>query len=88
MSVVDASTGSSAGVSLDIGGTLTPYVFVPSSGSYEQVLSTQSIPVSDDLEVDFVRLPAKSKFDMGLVVLGNRGSTGCRMRLQGEDSLA
>ncbi len=74
VSVVDASTGSSAGVSLDVGGTLTPYVFVPSPGSYEQVLSTQSIQVSDDLEVDFVRLPAKSTFDMGLVVQDAAGN--------------
>ena len=43
VSIVDASTGSSSGVSLELGGSLTPYVFVPSSGSYERVLSTQSI---------------------------------------------
>jgi hypothetical protein len=74
VSIVDASTGSSAGVSLEVGGTLTPYVFVPSSSSYEQVLSTQSIPVTDDLRVDFVRLPAKSSFDMGLVVQDAAGN--------------
>ena len=74
VSIVDASTGSSAGVSLEVGGTLTPYVFVPSSSSYEQVLSTQSIPVTEDLAVDFVRLPAKSQFDMGLVVLDAAGN--------------
>ena len=49
VSIVDASTGSSAGVSLEVGGTLTPYVFVPSSSDYQQVLSTQSIPVTEDL---------------------------------------
>ena len=74
VSIVDASTGSSAGVSLEIGGTLTPYVFVPSSSNYEQVLSTQSIPVSEGLQVDFVRLPAKAQFDMGLVVLDAAGN--------------
>ena len=68
VSTVDLTTGSSAGVSLEVGGTLTPYVFVPSSNGYEQVLSTQSIPVTDDLQVDFVRLPTKTQFDMGLVV--------------------
>ena len=68
VSIVDAGTGSSAGVSVEVGGTLTPYVFVPGSGSYEQVLSTQSIPVTEDLAVDFVRLPKKTQFDMGLVV--------------------
>lgn len=74
VSIVDASTGSSAGVSLEIGGTLTPYVFVPSSSSYERVLSTQSIAVSEDLQVDFVRLPAKSRFDIGLVVQDAAGN--------------
>ena len=74
VSIVDASTGSSAGVSLEVGGTLTPYVFVPSSGNYEQVLSTQSIRVTEDLRVDFVRMPAKSQFDMGLVVQDAAGN--------------
>jgi hypothetical protein len=74
VSIVDASTGSSAGVSIEVGGTLTPYVFVPSSSSYEQVLSTQSIEVSEALEVDFVRLPAKTAFDMGLVVQDAAGN--------------
>ena len=74
MSIVDASTGSSAGVSLQVGGTLTPYVFVPSSGNYQQVLSTQSIKVSADLQVGFVRMPSKSQFDMGLVVLDAAGN--------------
>ncbi len=74
VSIVDASTGSSAGVSIEVGGTLTPYVFVPSSGSYEQVLSTQSIPVTEDLRVDFVRLPSKTPFDMGLVVQDAAGN--------------
>ena len=74
VSIVDASTGSSAGVSIEVGGTLTPYVFVPSSSSYEQVLSTQSIAVSETLEVDFVRLPAKTPFDMGLVVQDAAGN--------------
>ena len=74
VSIVDASTGSSAGVSIEVGGTLTPYVFVPSSSSYEQVLSTQSIEVSEALEVDFVRMAAKTPFDMGLVVQDAAGN--------------
>jgi len=68
VSTVDASTGSSAGVSLEVGGRLTPYVFVPGSAGYEQVLSTQSIPVSEDLRVDFVGLAKNTQFDIGLVV--------------------
>jgi hypothetical protein len=74
VSIVDASTGSSAGVSLEVGGTLTPYVFVPASGSYQQVLSNRSIPVSEGLRVDFLRLPGKSQFDMGLVVQDAAGN--------------
>jgi len=74
VSIVDASTGSSAGVSLEVGGTLTPYVFVPASGSYQQVLSNRSIPVSEDLRVDFLRLPGKTQFDMGLVVQDAAGN--------------
>ena len=74
VSIVDASTGSSAGVSLQVGGTLTPYVCVPSSSNYEQVLSTQSIRVTEDLRVDFARMPAKSQFDMGLVVQDAAGN--------------
>ena len=74
VSIVDASTGSSAGVSLEVGGRLTPYVFVPGSGGYEQVLSTQSIPVTDNLSVDFVGLPKNTQFDMGLVVQDAAGS--------------
>ena len=74
VSTVDASTGSSAGVSLAIGGRLTPYVFVPGSGGYQQVLSTQSIKVTDDLRVDFVGLPKDTQFDMGLVVQDAAGN--------------
>ena len=64
----DVQTGSSAGISLEVGGTLTPYVFVPSSGGYQQRLSDQSIGITEDLSVDFVRLPRKTQFDMALVV--------------------
>ena len=74
MSTVDVNTGSSAGVPLEIGGRLTPYVFVPSSNSYDRVLSSQSIAVSEALQVAFERLPAKSTFDMGLVVQDAAGN--------------
>jgi hypothetical protein len=74
VSIVDASTGSSSGVSLEVGGTLTPYVFVPSSNSYEQVLSTQSVEVTQDLRVGFVRMEKSSRFDMGLVVQDAAGN--------------
>ena len=74
VSTVDANTGSSAGVSLQIGGRLTPYVFVPSSGGYQQVLSTQSIPISKNLQVAFVAAPKNTQFDMALVVQDAAGN--------------
>lgn len=57
-----------AGVTVEIGGRLTPYVFVPSSGSFVQTLSSQSIAVTERLQVDFARLPVDTRFDMGVVV--------------------
>ena len=85
VSTVDANTGSSAGVSLQIGGQLTPYVFVPGSGGYQQVLSTQSIPISKNLQVDFVAAPKNTQFDMALVVqdaAGNVASAVASGRVQ------
>jgi hypothetical protein len=75
VSLVDASSGSAAGVSLEVGGTLTPYVFMPASGGYEPALSSQSIKVTDDLAVGFVKLPKSTRFNMGLVVQDAAGST-------------
>ena len=57
-----------AGVTVAIGGRLTPYVFVPSAESFVQTLSSQSIPVTERLVVDFARLPTDTRFDMGVVV--------------------
>jgi hypothetical protein len=68
VSVVDATSGSAAGVSLEVGGTLTPYVFMPASGGYQPTLSNQSIKVTNDLAVGFVKLPGKTPFTMALVV--------------------
>jgi hypothetical protein len=75
VSVVDASSGSSAGVSLEVGGTITPYVFMPSSGGYEPALSNQTVTVTNDLAVGFVKLPKRTRFDMGLVVQDAAGNT-------------
>jgi hypothetical protein len=55
-------------VPLEVGGRLTPYVFVASSGGFQQELSNQSIAVSDQLVVSFDRLPTGTKFDMGVLV--------------------
>jgi hypothetical protein len=68
VSTVDLSNGSAAGVSLQNGGRLTPYVFVPSSGGYQQVLSTDSIKIDDKLHVAFARAAAGTAFQMALLV--------------------
>jgi hypothetical protein len=63
-----------AGVDLEIGGRLTPYVFVASSGSFAQTLSSQSIAVSAALTVSFAPLPTGTPFDMGVVVADAAGN--------------
>ncbi len=68
VSTIDVNSGSSAGVRLEIGGKLTPYVFVASSNSFEPVLSSQSIAVSEALEISFERLPQATAFTMAVVV--------------------
>ena len=78
VNVVDLSNGSAAGIELQNGGQVTPYLFVPSSGGLDQVLSSQSLTVSDDLVVDFARLPSGTSFQMALLALdvgGNVAST-------------
>jgi len=84
VSTVDVTTGSSAGVQLEDGGRLAPYVFLPSSNGYERVLSTQSIPVSDALAVSFERLPQNTAFDMAVIVgdaAGNSDAAGTSARV-------
>ena len=61
------------GIEPGIGGTLTPYVFVPGSNGYQPVLSTQSIEGSKDLEVVFDKAQPGTPFDIGLVVVDVAG---------------
>jgi hypothetical protein len=74
VSYVDVSGGQSGGIELGIGGKLTPYVFVPGSGGFQPVLSTQSIAVSDALEVAFTKAPPGTPFDIGVVVADVQGN--------------
>ena len=74
VTTVDLSSGSSAGIALQQGGTLTPYVFVPSSSGYRKQLSRASVQISDKLRVDFVRQPENSQFDMALLVADAAGN--------------
>ena len=74
--VVDVSNGgqSAGGVTIEVGGRLTPYVFVAESESFARELSSQSIAVSEALEVAFSRLAAGTPFSMGVVVADVAGN--------------
>jgi hypothetical protein len=74
--VVDVSNGgqSAGGVNLEVGGKLTPYVFVSSSDGFSQQLSSRSIAISEALSVAFSRLPAGTPFEMGVVVADVAGN--------------
>ena len=69
VSFVDVASGQAGGIELTNGGTVTPYVFVPGSGGYQPVLSSQSIAVSASLEVAFDELRPGTAFDMGVIVV-------------------
>jgi hypothetical protein len=74
VTVSDASDEATAGVDLEIGGQLTPYLIVPSSNSFDFVPSSQSIRVSQSLAVDYPQLPSGTRFDMGVIVVDLAGS--------------
>ena len=67
-SLNDQDGGSTAGVTIEVGGRMTPYLFVPSSDGFERQLSSQSIAVTEQLAVTFSRLPSGTGFDMGVIV--------------------
>lgn len=73
VSVVDVSNGSGGGISLELGGTITPYLLVRSSGSFAYELSSQSVGITQDLAVGFTRLPRGTDFSMGVVVVNISG---------------
>jgi hypothetical protein len=74
VTVSDAGNDGTAGVKLEPGGELTPYVIVPSSNSFDFVPSSQTIAVSKTLRVDYPQLDAGTRFDMVLVVFDLDGS--------------
>ncbi len=67
-SLNDEDGNSTAGVTLEVGGTLGPYLYIPSSSGFKLQLSSESIAVSEQLAVAFTRLPVGTDFDMGVVV--------------------
>jgi hypothetical protein len=76
-SVVDAEQGDAAGpITLEEGGTLTPYLItVSSDGTGQFELSSTSVPAGADLDVRYPKLPAGTPFDMSLVVSDISGGT-------------
>jgi hypothetical protein len=81
-SLVDVSDGPAGATTLANGGRLTPYVFVPRSGSLAKVLSSESIAVSDALEVAFTKLPVGTRFDMGVLVADVQGNVAAAFTTQ------
>jgi hypothetical protein len=66
--------GAQAGIDLENGGSLTPYLIVPSSGGYQLELSSQSVPVNDKTEVSYPKLDAGTPFEMGVGVADLAGN--------------
>jgi hypothetical protein len=66
--------GTQAGIDLENGGTLTPYLIVPSSGGFQMELSSQSVPVNDKTEVSYPKLDVGTPFEMGVGVADLAGN--------------
>jgi hypothetical protein len=84
VSLVDISNGQAAGLELENGGKLTPYLAVPSSGSLKSVLSKQSVRVTDELAIGFSGLASGTQFEMVLLVAdvqGNVAAAGVTRRV-------
>ena len=62
-----APQGGASPANIAGGGAFTPYLYVPSSGGAQRVLSSQSIPDGPQLGVDFIKLPSGADFDIRLV---------------------
>jgi cysteine peptidase C11 family protein len=85
ITAVDVNGQASAGVRLQIGGTLTPYIAVPSSGGFQRVPSTQTITITKKLDVVFAHAAKGSAYEMDLVVFdaaGNGAGSGVHGTVQ------
>ena len=68
ISVKDVTDGGEAGIELQNGGTLTPYLIVPSSGGFQFELSSKSVPINNKLQVAYPSLARGTSFDIGVGV--------------------
>ena len=76
VSITDISlgNGAQAGIELENGGTLTPYLIVPSSGGFTFELSSTSVPVNNKTEVAYAELAQGTAFEMGVGVTDLAGN--------------
>lgn len=74
VSDVSLGGGATAGIDLENGGTLTPYLIVPSSGGYKLELSSQSVPISNKTAVAYSKLAKGTAFEMGVGVADLAGN--------------
>jgi hypothetical protein len=74
VSDISLGNGAQAGIDLENGGSLTPYLIVPSSGGFRMELSSQSVPVNDRTEVSYPKLPEGTPFEMGVGVADLAGN--------------
>jgi hypothetical protein len=73
--VSDASSDdASAGVDLEDGGSVTPYLILPLDAGFDMVASTQSIDVTPELRVDYPQMPANTRFDISVAVMDLAGN--------------
>jgi hypothetical protein len=85
ITAVDVNGQASAGVQLQIGGTLTPYIAVPSSNGFQRVASAQTITITENLDVVFAHAAKGSSYEMDLVVFdasGNGAASGVQGTVQ------
>jgi hypothetical protein len=74
--VTNASEPNAAGpMTLDSGGTLTPYLITVSEAGVQLELSSQSVPTGPALDVAYPQLPSGTKFEMAVVVNDVGGNT-------------
>ncbi len=63
-----AQDGSAAGVRLETGGTLRPFIGVETPTGFDTKLANQALTVNPRLAFGFSRLPSRTPFAIGLVV--------------------
>jgi hypothetical protein len=69
VTVSDASAGQGAGgITLEVGGTLTPIIVSLDQSGYHDTLSSQPVPVTDQLALSYPQAPAGTPFEMDLFI--------------------